>query len=107
MRIEEVTKIGVKPSPPGGFVRAEIMEGPGLSVVKAAHILGVRRATLSDPVNGHAALSPEMAPRIEKAFGVGMDMLLRMQAWHDSHAMREQAGDIRVKRYESGRHGPA
>ena len=52
----------------------------------------MRRATLSDLVNGHAALSPEMALRIEKAFGVDMDMLLRMQAWHDSHAMRERAG---------------
>jgi plasmid maintenance system antidote protein VapI len=60
----------------------------------------VRRATLSDLVNGKAALSPEMALRIEKAFGVSMDTLLRMQAWHDSHAMRQRAGDIDVKRYE-------
>jgi addiction module HigA family antidote len=65
-----------------------------------------RRATLSDLVNGHAALSPEMALRIEKAFGVDMDMLLRMQAWHDSHAMRQRAGDIQVKRYEPGQPGP-
>lgn len=63
----------------------------------------MRRATLSDLVNGHAALSPEMALRIEKAFGVDMDMLLRMQAWHDSHVMRQRAGDIQVKRYEPGR----
>ena len=77
---EEVTKIGTKPSAPGEFVRYEILEELGLSVAKAAEILGVRRATLSDLVNGHAALSPEMALRIEKAFGVDMDMLLRMQA---------------------------
>jgi addiction module HigA family antidote len=44
----------------------------------------VRRATLSDLVNAKAALSPEMALRIEKAFGVPMDTLLRMQAWHHS-----------------------
>ena len=54
-------------------------------------------------VNGHAALSPEMALRIERAFGVDMDVLLRMQVWYDSHTMRERAGDIQVKRYEPGR----
>ena len=53
--------------------------------------------------NGHAALSPEMALRIEKAFGVDMDMLLRMQAWHDGHTMRQRASEIQVKRYEPGR----
>ena len=49
-----------------------------------AEILDVRRATLSDLLNGHAALSTEMALRIEKSFAVAMDMPLRMQAWHDS-----------------------
>jgi addiction module HigA family antidote len=51
-----------------------------LSVSKAAEALGVRRATLSDLVNEKAGLSPEMALRIEKAFGVSMDTLLKMQA---------------------------
>ena len=60
----------------------------------------MRRATLSDLVNGKEALSPEMALRIEKAFGVSMDTLLRMQAWHDSHVMRQRAAEIDVKRYE-------
>ena len=49
------------------------------------------RATLSDLLNGNAALSPEMALRIEKAFDVSMDMLLRMQAWHDASQMRARA----------------
>jgi plasmid maintenance system antidote protein VapI len=57
----------------------------------------VRRATLSDLVNCHAALSPEMALRIEKAFGVNMDMLLQMQAWFDTYTMRQRAGEIDVK----------
>jgi addiction module HigA family antidote len=60
----------------------------------------VRRATLSDLVNGRAALSPEMALRIEKVFGIPMHTLLRMQAWHDSHLMRQRAAEIDVKRYE-------
>ena len=45
----------------------------------------MRRVTLSDLVNQKAALSPEMALRVEKAFGPSMDTLLRMQSWYDSH----------------------
>lgn len=97
---EAPVKIGMRPSPPGEFINEEILQELGLSVSRAAEILGVRRATLSDLVNGNAALSPEMALRIEKAFGVDMDMLLRMQAWHDAHTMRQKAGDIDVKRYQ-------
>jgi antitoxin HigA-1 len=81
---------------PGEFIREEIPNELHLPVARAAAILGVCRATLSDLVHGKAALSPEMALRIEKAFGVSMDM----QAWHDSHAMRQRAAEIDVKRYE-------
>jgi addiction module HigA family antidote len=84
---EPIAKIGMRPTHPGEFIRAEILEELHLPVAHAAEILRVRRASLSDLVNGKSALSPEMALRIEKAFGVSMDTLLRMQAWHDSHAM--------------------
>ena len=94
------TLTGMTPSHPGEFIRAEIIAVLGLNVAKTAGILGVRRATLSDLLNGNAALSPEMALRIEKAFGVSMDMLLRMQAWHDAAQMRARADEIRVERYQ-------
>src|SRR5438477_2538469 len=94
---EEIKKVGMKPSHPGEFIREEILAELGLSVARAAEVLDVRRATLSDLVNGNAALSPEMALRIEKAFGVSMDTLLRMQAWYDTYTMRERAGEIDVK----------
>ena len=97
---EMVMKIGMKPPHPGAFIRDEILEPLSLSIAAAAEILGVRRATLSDLVNGNAALSPEMALRVEKAFGVKMDMLLRMQVWFDTCAMRERADQIAVERYE-------
>ena len=93
-------KIGMRPSHPGEFIRLEVFDELGLSVTRAAKILGVRRATLSDLVNAKAALSPEMALRIEKAFGVSMDTLLRMQAWYDSHAMRRREGNVKVQRYK-------
>ena len=89
--------IGMKPSHPGDFIRTEILDELGLTVSKAAEVLEVRRATLSDLVNGKAALSPEMALRIEKAFGMNMDTLLKMQTWFDTYAMRERADQITVK----------
>jgi addiction module HigA family antidote len=92
-------KIGMAPPRSGEFIRDEILGELKLTVSEAADVLGVRRATLSDLVNANAALSPEMALRIEKAFGVDMEMLLRMQAWYDAHAMRRRAGEIEVKRY--------
>ena len=92
-------KIGMKPPHPGEFIRSEVLEELGLSVSRAAEILGVRRATLSDLINGKAAMSPEMALRIEKAFGVSMDTLLRMQAWFDTCAVRERADQIAVERF--------
>ncbi len=94
------SKIGMIPPHPGEFIRDEILGELGLSVSEAADVLGVRRATVSDLVNANAALSPEMALRVEKAFGVDMEMLLRMQAWHDAAAMRRRAGEIDVKRYQ-------
>lgn len=88
------------PSHPGAFIRDEILDDFGLSVTRAAEVLGVRRATLSDVVNGNAALSPEMALRVEKAFGIPMETLLRMQAAHDAHAMRQRSAEIMVERFD-------
>jgi addiction module HigA family antidote len=67
------------PPHPGDLIKTEVIEPLGLSVSKAADILKVRRrATLSDLLHGKAALTPEMALRIERAFGPDMDHLLRM-----------------------------
>ncbi len=93
-------KMGMTPPHPGTFIRIEALEQLGLSVSAAARILGVRRATLSDLVNGNASLSPEMALRIEKAFGLSMDLLLRMQALRDAMRMRARADEIDVRRYQ-------
>jgi addiction module HigA family antidote len=88
-----------KPPHPGELIRTEIIEAFGLSISEAAEILKVRRATLSDLLNGKAALSPEMAQRIEKAFGPEMDHLLRMQLAYDVAQQRRRTGEIDVKGY--------
>ena len=90
----------MRPCQPAGFIREEVLREPDLSLARAAEILGVRRGTLSDLLSAKAGLSPEMALRPEKAVGVSMDTMLSMQAWHDTHAMRQRAGKIEVKRYE-------
>lgn len=92
--------INMAPAHPGSFIRAEIVEELDLTISKTADILGVRRATLSDLLNEKAALSAEMALRVEKAFGLDMDTMLRMQAWHDAYRVRQRAGDIAVERYQ-------
>ena len=63
---EAPNQIGITPPHPGEFIREEILDELHLTVSEAAEVLGVHRATLSDLVNGNAALSPEMALRIEK-----------------------------------------
>ncbi len=93
-------RMAMAPPHPGVFVREEVLDELGLTVGEAAEVLDVRRATLSDLINGNAALSAEMALRIEKAFGIKMETLLNMQAWHDAFAMRQRAGEIDVKRYQ-------
>ena len=94
------SQIGMAPPHPGRFIREEILDELGLSVSAAARALDVRRATLSELINGRATLSAEMALRIEKAFGVKMETLLNLQAWHDAHAMRRRADEIDVKPYQ-------
>lgn len=96
-------RIGMRPPHPGAFIRDEILEELDLSVTQAAEVLGVRRATLSALINSHAALSAEMALRIEKAFGIDMETLMRIQTWYDIDAVRRRANEIDVKRYKQAR----
>jgi len=82
------------PPHPGDLIRTEIIEALGLNVSKAAAILKVRRATLSDLLHGKATLTPEMALRIEKAFGPDMNHLLRMQLAYDVAKTRQHTRDM-------------
>ena len=91
-------------SPPhlGGFVRRQILEPLGLSVTDAAAALDVTRQALSNLVNERAALTADMALRLEKAFGVSMDLLMRMQLAYDLADARARERTIKVKRYKPG-----
>jgi addiction module HigA family antidote len=59
----------------------------------------VTRAALSTLLNERASLSPDMAIRLEKAFGVSMETLMRMQNNFDIGQVRKRAGKIAIVRY--------
>lgn len=86
------------PPHPGDFIRTEIIAPTGLSVTAAAAALQVSRPALSSLLNGKADLSGDMALRLEKAFGVKMDTLMRMQVSYDIAQTRKRAKEIRVQR---------
>ena len=85
-----------EPAHPGGFVKHEVLKPHGLSVTEAAEVLGVTRPALSALLNERAHLSPEMALRIEKAFGVSMETLMRMQNSYDIAQARKREVEITV-----------
>jgi len=86
------------PPHPGDFIRSEIVEPAGMSVTAAAQALRVSRPALSSLLNCIADLSGDMALRIEKAFGVKMDTLMRMQASYDIAQTRKREKKIHVQR---------
>ena len=86
------------PPHPGLSVRHDCLEPLGLSVTETARRLGVSRKQLSDIVNCHAGISPEMAIRLDKAFGGGADTWLRLQAAYDLAQAMKHADEIKVER---------
>lgn len=86
------------PPHPGLSVRHDCLEPLGLNVTDAAKKLGVSRKQLSDIVNCHAGISPEMAIRLDKAFGGGAETWLRVQAAYDLAQAMKNADRIDVQR---------
>ena len=80
-------------------MRIEILEPLGLTVAAAASVLGISCPTLSTLLNGRSDLSGNMVLRMEKAFGVKMDTLMRMQASCDIARARKREDEVQVERY--------
>ena len=89
------------PPHPGAFIKSEIIEAHALSVTDGAKALGVTRQALSELLNCRTALSSDMALRLEKAFSVSMDTLLRMQTSYEIAQTRRRADTIDVKPYKA------
>lgn len=88
------------PPHPGLSVRYDCLEPLGLNVTEVAKRLGVSRKQLSDIVNCHAGISPEMAIRLDKAFGGGAETWLRLQAAYDLAQAMKRTDQIKVERLE-------
>ncbi len=86
------------PTHPGAYVRESIIP-VGMSVKDAAKRLGIGRPALSNFLNGKSALSPEMAIRLEKAFGADRKRLLDMQADYDRHVRRTEEKEVAVRAF--------
>lgn len=89
------------PSHPGRIVRSVCLEPLGLSVTEGAKALGVSRQALSNLVNGHSSVTPEMAVRLAKAFGSTPEHWIRMQSAWDIAQIRKRADEIQVERYRA------
>ena len=86
------------PPHPGLSVRHDCIEPLDLTITEAANILGVTRQALNNLVNGKSGISPEMAIRLDKAFGGGAETWLRLQMAYDLAQARRHEGEIKVKR---------
>ena len=86
----------------GLSIRHDCLEPLGLTVTEAAKKLGVSRKQLSNVVNGHSGISPQMAIRLDKAFGGGANTWYRLQAAYDLAQAMKQADQIKVERLSTG-----
>jgi antitoxin HigA-1 len=87
------------PAHPGEVIRDLCLEPLGLSVTDAAKGLGVTRKALSELLNGHSGVSPEMAIRLEKAFGSTAEHWLAMQMQYDLWQAEMRSKKIKVTRF--------
>ena len=90
-----------KPPHPGRSIKDACLDPLGLTITEGASILDVARHTLSRVINGQAGISPDMALRLEKAFGGSADSWLRMQAAYDLAQARQHENQIDVQRYST------
>jgi addiction module HigA family antidote len=86
------------PAHPGEIIRESCLKPLGLTVTATAEALGVTRKALSDLLNGHSGVSPEMAIRLEKIGWGTADTWLRAQLARDLWQARLRAGKIKVKK---------
>ena len=89
------------PIHPGRIVKHDCLEPLGLTVTAAAKALRITRQALNNLVNEKAGISPEMAIRLEKAFGSTADTWLRLQAAYDLAQARKREASIKVRRYDA------
>ncbi len=89
------------PPHPGEVIRELCLKPLHVTVTRAAAGLGVSRKALSELLNGHAGISPEMSLRLSKAFGGSPESWLVQQMHHDLWRVRKGAGDLKVEPFKA------
>jgi addiction module HigA family antidote len=92
-----------KPNHPGDIIRDSLDE-LGVNVTEGAKALGVTRAALSRVLNRKAAVSAEMAVRLEKAIGSSAGFWLRLQLNYDLAQVQARRGKIKARRLVATAH---
>ncbi|SEW39768.1 addiction module antidote protein, HigA family [Chitinophaga sp. YR573] len=93
----------MKPSHPGAILREDVLKEMNLTVTKAAEILQVSRKQLSEVANEKASVSPEMAWRLELAFGIEAQLWLDLQSQYDLWKVQESGKVAHITRYIPGK----
>lgn len=86
------------PPHPGEILHGLWLEPMGISISAAARSLGISRKTLSLIVNGHGAVTPEMAMRLSLALGTSAESWLAHQAAYDLWRLSRQRKSLHVER---------
>ena len=81
-------------------MRHDCLEPLGLNITDVAAVLGVSRQALNNLVKGKSALSPDMAIRLDKAFGGGAETWIRMQTGYDLAQAMKRESEIKLERYK-------
>lgn len=82
---------------PGPWLRTEIVEPAGIRIGTLAEALKVSRQAISATLNGRASLSADMAFRLEQAFGISAETLMRMQVAYDLAMVRQHAATSTIQ----------
>jgi antitoxin HigA-1 len=94
-----------KPPHPGRLVKRALIDGTGLTITKAAEALGIGRVTLSNVLNEHAGISPEMAIRLSIALNTSSEMWINMQAAYDLWQAQQKQKSIMKQVTIINKHG--
>jgi antitoxin HigA-1 len=86
------------PPHPGEVIRGLYLEPLGVSVTAAAKALGISRKHLSQLMNGHMGISPEMAIRLSIAFGTSAESWLRQQMYYDLWHAEQGRSNLHVEK---------
>lgn len=87
------------PLHPGIIVKDALIDSTNLNITEAAKLLKVSRTALSRLLNGHAAISPEMALRLSKFFGTSVEMWINIQAHYDAWEIQKMKSKIKIRPY--------